>query len=146
MKWKVTNTSVRQKRILVVDDSELMRVFLSDSLSLFGYEVVTIGDGLEGLELFSQNRSDLVITDCYVPGIDGCYLSGLIKKRSPHTPVIMITGQPHDEILEKMAPNQVDWLILKPFEYEELFHIVQSFLVNPSSELISSEPYDLFKG
>jgi DNA-binding NtrC family response regulator len=145
MKGKVTNTSDRQKRILVVDDSELMRVFLSDSLSLIGYEVVTVGDGFDGFELFSQNRFDLVITDCYVPGIDGCYLSGLIKKRSPHTPVIMITGQPHDEISEKMAPNQVDWQIFKPFEWEELLHIVQSFLVNPSSELISSEPYDLIK-
>ena len=145
MKSQFTNSSDRQKRILVVDDSELMRVFLSDSLSLFGYEVVTADDGFEGFELFSQNGFDLVITDCYMPGIDGCYLSGLIKKRSPHTPVLMITGQSQGQISEKIAASQVDVLIFKPFEWEELLHIVQSFMVNPSSGFISTEPYDLIK-
>ncbi len=139
MKGQLTNTLGPQKRILVVDDSELMRVFLSDCLSLFGYEVVTARDGFEGFELFSQNRFDLVITDCYMPGIDGCYLSGLIKKRSPHTPILMITGQPQDEISEKVTASHVDWLIFNPFEYKELLHIIQSFLVNNSSERNTTE-------
>ncbi len=48
MKGQLTNTLGPQKRILVVDDNELMRVVLSDSLSRIGYEVVTAGDGVEG--------------------------------------------------------------------------------------------------
>jgi DNA-binding NtrC family response regulator len=68
-----------------------------------------------------------------MPGIDGLHLTDLIKARSPHTPVLMITGQSRDEILEKMASGQVDFLVLKPFGLDELHHIVQSFLVNSSS-------------
>ena len=113
------------KRILVVDDNEAMRVFLSDALSILGHEVVTADCGADGFELFLQDIFDLVITDCQMPGIDGLHLADLIKARSPHTPVLMITGQSRDEILEKMSSGQVDFLMLKPFGLEELHHIVQ---------------------
>ena len=135
------NTLDPKKRILVVDDSEIMRVCLSDSLALSGYEVVTAADGIEGLELFLQDKFDLVITDCKMPGIDGLYLADIIKERSSNTPVLMITGQSRDEILEKMKTGQVDFLMFKPFGLEELHHIVQSFLVNASSNLNSTEVY-----
>ena len=127
---------------MVVDDNELMRIFYADSLARFGYEVEAAGNGFEGFELFSQKRFDLVITDCYMPEIDGCYLSGLIKKRSPNTPVLMITGQSQDKISEKIAASEVDWLIFKQFAWEQLLHIVRSFLANNSSEWNTTETYD----
>ena len=145
MKRQFTNTQDFKKRILVVDDNKLMRTFLSDSLARLGYEVQTAYDGFDGIEIFSKDRFDLVITDCYMPGIDGCYLSGLIKKRSPHTPVLMITGQPRDEISEKMTASQIDWFIFKPFEWEELLNAVQLLLANTPYELIPTEPHDLMK-
>jgi DNA-binding NtrC family response regulator len=134
MEKQLSNTLGPQKRILVVDDNEHIRVSLSDSLSIFGYEVVTASDGVKGYELLLQNRFDLVITDCQIPEIDGWHLVDLIKERRPYTPVLMITGQSREEILEKMTTGQVDFLMFKPFRMEELHHIVQSFLVNNSSE------------
>jgi two-component system autoinducer 1 sensor kinase/phosphatase LuxN len=95
--------------------------------------VVTADCGAEGFELFLQNKFDLVITDCQMPAIDGSHLTDLIKARSPNTPVLMITGQSRDEILEKMSSGQIDFLMFKPFGLEELHHIVQSFLVKASS-------------
>ena len=121
-----------KKRILVVDDNEAMRIFLKDALSLFGYDVVVADCGAEGYDLFLQDKFDLVITDCQMPGMDGLHLTDLIKAQSPDTPVLMITGQTPDEILKKMASGQVDFLMLKPFGLEELHHIAQSFLVNSS--------------
>ena len=134
MKEQLTNTLGPQKKILVVDDNEHIRISLSDSLSVFGYEVVAASDGVEGYELLLQNRFDLVITDCQMPEIDGWHLVDLIKERRPYTPVLMITGQSRDEILEKMITGQVDFLMIKPFRIEELHHIVQSFLVDNSLE------------
>jgi DNA-binding NtrC family response regulator len=61
-------------------------------------------------------------------------LVDLIRERRPYTPVLMITGQFRDEILEKMTTGQVDFLMFKPFRIKELHHIVQSFLVNNSSK------------
>ena len=134
IKGQFTNTLGPQKRILVVEDNELMRLVVSDSLSRLGYEVVTASDGGEGYELLLQNRFDLVITDFQMPKIDGLHLVDLIKECRPFTPVLMITGQSRNEILEKMTSGQVDFLMFKPFEMEELHQIVQSFLVNNSSE------------
>jgi len=134
MKRQLMNTLGPQKKILVVDDNELMRLALSGSLSRFGYKVVTAGDGGEGYELLLQNRFDLVITDCQMPKIDGWHLVELIKECRPYTPVLMITGQSRNEILEKMTSGQVDFLMFKPFEMEELHQIVQSFLADNSSK------------
>ena len=131
-----------KQRILVVDDNEAMRVFLSDALSIFGLEVVTADCGADGFDLFLQDKFDLVITDCQMPGIDGLHLTDLIKARSPNTPVLMITGQSRDEILEKMSSGQVDFLMLKPFGLEELHHIVQSFLAKSSSVKRPVNQYD----
>jgi DNA-binding NtrC family response regulator len=131
-KW--TNTFGPQKKILVIDDNEHLRDSLSRSLSAIGYEVVAASDGVEGYDLLLQNRFDLVITDSQLPKIDGWHLLYIIKENRPYTPVLLIMGQSRDEIIEKMTTGQIDFLMFKPFRIGELHHIVQSFLVNNSSE------------
>jgi DNA-binding NtrC family response regulator len=126
---------------LVIDDNEHLRDSLSGSLSAIGYEVVTASDGVVGYELLFQNRFDLVVTDCQMPKIDVWHLVDLIKERRPYTPVLMIIGQSRDEIIEKMTTGQVDFLMFKPFRMKELHHIVQSFLVNNSSERNTTKIY-----
>ena len=132
-KW--TNTFGPQKKILVIDDNEHLRGSLSGSLSAIGYEVVAASDGVEGYDLLLQNRFDLVITDSQLPKIDGWHLLDLIKENRPYTPVLIITGQSRDEIIDKMTTGQIDFLMFRSFRIGELHHIVQSFLVNNSSEM-----------
>jgi DNA-binding NtrC family response regulator len=120
---------------LVIDDNEHLRNALSGSLSAVGYEVVTASNGVEGYDLLLQERFDLVITDSQLPKINGWYLMDLIKEHRPYTPVLLIMGQSRDEILEKMTTGQIDFLMFRPYRIEELHHIVQSFLVNHSSEM-----------
>ena len=128
-----------QKRILVIDDNEHIRVSLSGSLSAIGYKVVTASSGDKGYDLLFRNRYDLVITDSQMPEINGWHLLDLIKAHRPCTPVLMITGTSRDEILEKMKTTRVDFLMFRPFRIEELHHIVQSFLVNNSSEMSTTK-------
>jgi DNA-binding NtrC family response regulator len=132
-KW--INTFGPRKKILVIDDNEHLRDSLSGSLSAIGYEVVAASDGVEGYDLLLQNRFDLVITDSQLPKIDGWHLLYLIKENRPYTPVLLIMGQSRDEIIEKMTTGQIDFLMFRPFRIGELHHIVQSFLVNNSSEM-----------
>lgn len=120
---------------MVIDDNDHIRVSLSGSLSAIGYEVAAVRNAVEGYDLLLKNRFDLVITDSQLPKINGWHLVDLIKEHRPYTPVLMITGQSRDEILEKMTTGQIDFLMFKPFKIEELHHIVQSFLVNDSSEM-----------
>ncbi len=135
MREQWTTTLSPKRRILVIDDNEHIRVSLSGSLSAIGYEVAAASNGVEGYDLLLKNRFDLVITDSQLPKINGWNLLDLTKEYRPYTPVLMITGQSRDEILEKMTKGQIDFLMFRPFRIEELHHIVQSFLVNDSSEM-----------
>ena len=86
-------------RILIVDDSETILVFLQAIFESQHYEVDTAIDGASGLEKVQLSLPDLIITDSIMPGMDGfAFLRAL--REDPVTeavPVIMLTaGDPHD--------------------------------------------------
>ena len=86
-------------RILIVDDSETILIFLQAIFESHQYEVDTATDGASGLEKVQQSLPDLIITDSIMPGMDGfAFLRAL--RDDPVTeavPVIMLTaGDPHD--------------------------------------------------
>ena len=111
-------------RVLVVDDQEEIRRIISRLISLLGYEVATAGNGREGLDLFCLIPFNLVITDLDMPEVDGLALANSIKERSPHTPVVMITGNGLDAAQEA----SVDVVIHKPFNLADLENTVQMFI------------------
>jgi CheY-like chemotaxis protein len=79
-------------RILVVEDEENIRHFLAKALTQLGHAPRTAADAQEGLTAFSEERFDLVITDLGLPGISGEELARTIARKSPATPVILLTG------------------------------------------------------
>ncbi len=111
-------------RILVVDDQREIRNIVSRLLSFLGYEVVTAGNGREGLEFFADTSFDLVITDLEMPEVDGMTLASSIKERSPHTPVILVTGNG----LEAAQGGPVDFIMHKPFRLVDLENTIRTFL------------------
>ena len=116
------------KRALVVDDDEIIRGIVSKMISLFGYEVLSADSGENGFDLFLKNRFDLVITDLDMPGMKGLDLAGLIKKRSPYTLVILMTGQEKTHIQAKIKGSSVDQALFKPFGLEEFEETLQGLL------------------
>ena len=130
-KPKSTFRAKSKKKILVVDDDALILNLLHDALSKMNYEVATAGGGADGFKQFSQNSFDLVITDCKMPGTDGWQLAALIKQLSAHTPIIMITGQSKDEVMDNMQEGNVDFMIFKPIKINYLYEVIQaSFEIN----------------
>jgi CheY-like chemotaxis protein len=113
-----------KKRILIVDDEKSIREILSAILVSLGYEVVTASNGNEGLGLFSRSAFSLVITDLYMPEVDGLTFAFSIKETSPGTPVVLITAGPVDD--EEGDP--VDLVMHKPFSLSDLQKTVQMFL------------------
>jgi len=86
-------------RVLIVDDSETILIFLQAIFESEHYEVMTATDGVDGLAKVLQSLPDLIITDSIMPGLDGFgFLRAL--REDPATeavPVIMLTaGDPHD--------------------------------------------------
>ena len=83
-----------QKRILVVDDEEVLRELLADILAHEGHQVDTACDGLEALDWLDQHHYDAVFTDLQMPGLDGPSLYAAIRKgQGENLPrVIFMTG------------------------------------------------------
>jgi two-component system NtrC family response regulator len=85
-----------------------------------GYEVVSAGSGHEGLNLFLKNSIELVLTDLNMPGMDGWTLASHIKKKSPNTPIVLITGSEKGVVDKKLKKSCVDSVMYKPFILEDL--------------------------
>ncbi len=114
-----------KKKILVVDDEELMRITLRDSLIKEGYEVEVACDGEEGWEKFKKEYPVLVLTDLKLPGMDGIQLLEKIKSISSDTIVIVITGYGTIEsAVQAMKLGAYDY-ICKPFILEDMVLLVK---------------------
>jgi DNA-binding NtrC family response regulator len=92
-----------------------VRNVLFEGLSKNGHSIFFAGNAGEALCLFEQKQCDLVITDVKLPDRDGLQLLDQIKKRSPHTPVILMTGfGTVQNAVEAMRKGAFDY-VLKPF-------------------------------
>ncbi len=107
-------------RILVVDDSLVVREQLKKVLTKYGYEVTTAESGEEALAVFKPRYYDRVLLDVIMPNADGYEVCRKIKHIDKHTPVIMLTSKssPFDKIKGKMAGCKA--YLTKPVVLENL--------------------------
>jgi DNA-binding NtrC family response regulator len=80
--------------ILVVDDDESTRSLLSEYFTQLGYEVKTADDGEDALKKFIPGAFDCIISDLFMPTIDGIELLKKIRKEDQEVFFVMITGHP----------------------------------------------------
>ncbi|MBW2511028.1 MAG: sigma-54-dependent Fis family transcriptional regulator, partial [Deltaproteobacteria bacterium] len=115
-------------RVLIVDDEESMRDFLSIMLHREGYQVDTAVDGAQAVVHLRDHSYDLVISDIKMPRMTGLELLSHIKDRTPETVVLMVTAfSSTDEAVEAMKQGAYDY-ITKPFKNEEIRLIVKNAL------------------
>ncbi|HPG37760.1 MAG TPA: response regulator [bacterium] len=125
-------------RILVIDDEEEVREILKQMLELEGYQVITAGDGNQGLKLFRQNPTDLVITDIIMPEKEGIETIIELRNEFPNVKIISISGggriSPTDYLTMSKKLGAVK-SFTKPFERKKLLKAVEELLAdNPKRE------------
>ena len=108
------------EKILLVDDEEGIRKVLGISLTDSGYQVFTASNGEEALEIFKKEPVTIVLTDIKMPGMDGIDLLKEIKKDSPETEVIMITGHGEMELAIQSLKFDATDFITKPINDDAL--------------------------
>ena len=112
------------KNILVVDDNKFLRIAVSKMLSRLGYEVLSADSGENGLSIFLKNKFDVVLSDYEMPGMDGVAFACSVKKSSPRTQVVIMTGAGRETVLARKT-TAVDEVISKPFTLAEIDEMIQ---------------------
>lgn len=102
--------------ILVVDDEDIVRLFLHDVLEAAGHTVTTAMDGLEAIDLIDRHTFDLIFTDIKMPRADGIQVLKHAKEASPDTEVVVITGYASIESAAKAVHYGAYDYLAKPFD------------------------------
>jgi DNA-binding response OmpR family regulator len=118
------------RNIVIIDDDRLVRTTLADMLSDVGYETLTAGDGIEGVELCRRHRVDLVITDIVMPRCDGIETILAIRSEFPETRILAMSSRDlgHGDYLEHARKIGANRTLRKPFRMNEFLDAVQTCL------------------
>ncbi|MCA9782174.1 MAG: response regulator [Calditrichaeota bacterium] len=118
----------RPKRILVVDDDNAVRSMMIEFLKHFGYETMEAEDGRDALDQIRNERPDLLISDIYMPRMNGFQLFMEVRNNWPDLPVILITG--YNSAAKDMASYSIHdaEFLEKPFELATVEAMVRAKL------------------
>ncbi|MBF0539288.1 MAG: response regulator [Nitrospirae bacterium] len=115
-----------KKKILVIDDEEIVRISCKRVLETGGYDVVVASSGPMALRFIETAPYDLVITDLMMPEMDGFELLTVIREKWPYLQVVVMTGYVTDETKLKSVELGATFFLKKPFLPEQLLAAASS--------------------
>ncbi len=108
------------KKILIVDDEEDVRIFLGDFFMDRDFDVLTAGSGEEALEIIEKKIPRVVLLDIMMPGMDGLQCLEKIKKKFPEISVVMITALKDEGRMAQAKKLGAHDYLVKPFSLNYL--------------------------
>ncbi len=122
-------------KIMVVDDEPNIVQTLQDRLEMNEYEVVTAGNGKEGLEKFEEEHPDVILLDVIMPIMDGHEMLEALRKRpaGQNVSVIMLTARSQTQDIARANACGIDDYIVKPFDLSELLEKIESVVEHRSA-------------
>lgn len=123
--------STHLKRVLYVEDNDLVREITCELLADYALEVVAVASGEAGLDAFQSRGFDIVVTDVSLPAMSGVDFVRQIKRLSPSVPVILASGYPL--VLQDGQLGSDVRTITKPFEPMQLDALIQELCGSAAS-------------
>ena len=114
-----------RKRILILDDEPIVCKRLKPVFQKAGYEVETCTDSACALECVKKKRFDIVITDLKMEGVDGMQFLTEVKKISPDTGCVVITGFATLETAKESFRMGAFDFVAKPFKVGDILEVVK---------------------
>lgn len=118
-------------KILVIDDSRVIRMRVRDMLPQGNFEVLEAKDGIEGLNAIREQRPNLIMLDFLLPRMSGWEVFQEVQAQQDlqHIPLVLMSGR-KEEVTEKITePFEFFEFIQKPFEQKELIEAIKSAMV-----------------
>ncbi|MEU1291757.1 response regulator transcription factor [Streptomyces sp. NPDC005840] len=114
--------------MLLAEDDRAIRHALERALSLEGYQVTAVADGVEALAQAHRTPPDVLLLDVMMPGIDGLQVCRVLRAEGDRTPILMLTALV--ETADRIAGLDAgaDDYVVKPFDVEEVFARLRALL------------------
>ena len=119
-------------RILVVDDDTALAEMIGIVLRTEGFDTVFCADGLKAVDIWREERPDLILLDLMLPGMDGIEICNRVRAESG-VPIIMLTARTDTADVVKGLESGADDYIVKPFNPKELVARIRTRL-RPASQ------------
>lgn len=107
-------------RVLIVDDSDFLRMMVNQILSAKQYTVLEAKDGGECMDILAKERVDMLILDIHMPVMDGFEVLTKVRECYPHLPVVMLTAVCDAESVQKAKELGAVSYVIKPFSADVL--------------------------
>jgi len=132
------------KSILIVEDEEGIIQFLKQGLEEEGYQVSAANNGKSGLELFQNEKFDLILLDWMLPKMTGVEVCKAIRMQNTKTPIIFLTAKDTvQETVEGLKSGANDY-IKKPFSFDELVERIKVQLRDKTeNEILTLGPVEI---
>lgn len=115
-------TARRSQKVLVVDDSDFMRMMLEDILTRHGHTILQAKGGQECLDMLQAETVDVCVLDIGMPGMDGIEVLHKIKEKNPALKVIMLSALSQENIVKQALQLGADSFVVKPFQAQCLIN------------------------
>jgi len=120
------------KRVLVVDDSEIVLEMASEALVAKGYEVFTAFSARDADRfIYGDSRPDIIIIDVMMPALDGDKKTRMLKDDSATSaiPVLLLSSKSEHELVHLVKESGADGYIRKPFTFREMIERIEAVTV-----------------
>lgn len=135
--------TMRQARILIIEDEAAIRTGLVDALVYHGFGVESEADGRRGLDRALSGKFDLILLDIMLPGTDGFTICEEIRKMDRRQPIIMLTAKTSDDDIITGLSLGADDYVAKPFSVAQLVLRIKAVLRRASSGFDSERIIEL---
>ncbi len=115
--------------VLLVDDSEFLRMRLTRLLEGEGYRVVEANDGAEGVEMYFEVEPDLVLMDITMPNLNGIEATDRITSRDDEAVVVMCSALGQQRMVLKALKAGAKDFIVKPYDTDKLLATIAKHLI-----------------
>ncbi len=115
-------------KILIVDDMKSMRRTLAGLMEDKGYDVTGVEDGYQAIDAAKRTAFDLIFMDIKMPGINGVQTFREIKKITPRSVVVMMTGFAVEDLVKEALEEGAFSVVYKPFDTERVISLVEAVL------------------
>lgn len=121
------------RKVLIVDDSPVIRNQVAMLLGTAGFEIAQAADGVQGVQALDADPGiRMVIADVNMPRMNGLDMLIAMKAKHPKVPVLMLTTEGNPKLMQQAkASGAMGWLV-KPFKSEQLLQVVKQLAGAPA--------------